>query len=37
MRRGVTAGDVRFLQKPFSMEALTREVRTALEEQKDPG
>ncbi len=32
VRRGVTAGNVRFLQKPFDMEALSREVRAALDE-----
>ncbi len=37
VRRGVTAGDVRFLQKPFSMQALSREVRNALDEQKNSG
>jgi two-component system cell cycle sensor histidine kinase/response regulator CckA len=32
VRRGVSAGDVRFLQKPFDMDALAREVRAALDE-----
>ncbi|MFI5167563.1 MAG: PAS domain S-box protein [Thermoanaerobaculales bacterium] len=32
VRRGVTAGNVRFLQKPFDMEVLAREVRAALDE-----
>ncbi len=32
VRRGVTAGTVRFLQKPFSMDALARELRAALDE-----
>ena len=36
VRRGVTAGDVRFLQKPFDMDTLTREVRAALDERPDP-
>jgi two-component system, cell cycle sensor histidine kinase and response regulator CckA len=30
IRRGVSAGDVRFLQKPFDMTTLAREVRGAL-------
>jgi two-component system cell cycle sensor histidine kinase/response regulator CckA len=35
VRRGVATGSVRFLQKPFSMEALTREVRAALDEPRE--
>ncbi|HQT95801.1 MAG TPA: PAS domain S-box protein, partial [Thermoanaerobaculaceae bacterium] len=35
VRRGVTSGNVRFLQKPFGMDTLTREVRTALDERPD--
>jgi hypothetical protein len=31
VRRGVTAGDLRFLQKPFDMATLARELRTVLE------
>ncbi len=34
VRRGVTAGTVRFLQKPFSMDALARELRAALDETR---
>ena len=33
VRRGVTAGRVRFLQKPFDIGALTAEVRAALDER----
>ncbi|MFI5165233.1 MAG: PAS domain-containing protein [Thermoanaerobaculales bacterium] len=36
VRRGVTAGNVRFLQKPFDMEALAHEVRAALDEGRAP-
>ena len=32
VKRGVSGGNARFLQKPFSMEALAREVRAALDE-----
>jgi len=32
MRRGISAGEVRFLQKPFDMETLARELRSALDE-----
>jgi PAS domain S-box-containing protein len=32
MRRGIRAGEVRFLQKPFDMETLARELRSALDE-----
>jgi len=32
VRRGVTTGNVRFLQKPFDMDTLAREVRAVLEE-----
>jgi FixJ family two-component response regulator len=31
-RRGALTGRVRFLQKPFDMAALAREIRAALEE-----
>lgn len=31
LRRGVTAGHLRFLQKPFDMATLAREIRAALE------
>ncbi len=32
MRRGIAAGAVRFLQKPFDMATLARELRAALDE-----
>jgi PAS domain S-box-containing protein len=37
MRRGIRAGEVRFLQKPFDMETLARELRSALEEMAAEG
>jgi PAS domain S-box-containing protein len=37
MRRGIRAGEVRFLQKPFDMETLARELRSALEEMATEG
>ena len=33
VRRGVAGGTVRFLQKPFGLDALSREVRAALDER----
>ncbi|HUK12250.1 MAG TPA: ATP-binding protein, partial [Thermoanaerobaculaceae bacterium] len=36
VRRGVSAGNMRFLQKPFDMGALASEVRAALDERPDP-
>jgi len=33
LRRRIVAGDVRFLQKPFGMEVLARELREALDER----
>ena len=35
VRRGVSAGKVRFLQKPFDMATLAREIRAALDERRD--
>jgi signal transduction histidine kinase/CheY-like chemotaxis protein len=37
MRRGIRTGEVRFLQKPFDMETLARELRSALEESEAEG
>ncbi|MDD5564969.1 MAG: ATP-binding protein [Thermoanaerobaculaceae bacterium] len=34
VRRAINAGEVRFLQKPFDMTALAREVRAALDERR---
>ncbi len=34
VRRGALTGRVRFLQKPFDMATLAREIRAALEERK---
>ncbi len=36
VRRGIEAGSVRFLQKPFDMHALATAVRLALEERRKP-
>jgi two-component system cell cycle sensor histidine kinase/response regulator CckA len=36
VRRGVGAGTLRFLQKPFDMRTLAREIRTALSEGSTP-
>jgi len=35
VRRGVDTGKVRFLQKPFDMAALAREMRVALDEHAE--
>jgi two-component system, cell cycle sensor histidine kinase and response regulator CckA len=35
VRRGVSAGEVRFLQKPFDMATLAREIRAALDGQRN--
>ncbi len=32
VRRGITEGSVRFLQKPFDMASLAREIQSALDE-----
>ncbi len=37
VRNGVSGGSVRFLQKPFGVDVLAREVRAALDERPDAG